>query len=367
MNIIMNIMYYTKQLMKKQKIFNEPSELNELSKLNKAIEITKTTYKEDKTKSFPLKIYNNIEFPTLLFISNNSYVYTDIDDKYILKEYIPNRIKDEYVLDEIKILKDLSKYNNTNIANIITSSQIYNTYSFLFESFGIDLFEYMTNNILNIKLLDTIICDLMKTTAFLHSHMISHGDIKLENILIKDGHIKLCDFGYASYMTDDYKIYNKRGTLDYISPSLYKNRIADGRLNDLWAIGIVICVLIYKHPLDNKKSNNNQNSNKMNLTYKEDPTFWVNLNYEFSKYTFTKNSDKFLYRFRLQNLLKMLLISDEKIKYTKIKSYQPILTESVDIEINNISKQNISDSNNLCEILVNHHELFDLNIDFDSS
>ena len=30
---------------------------------------------------------------------------------------------------------------------------------------------------------------------YLHSRNIVHGDLKLENLLLVDGHIKLCDFG----------------------------------------------------------------------------------------------------------------------------------------------------------------------------
>ena len=50
-------------------------------------------------------------------------------------------------------------------------------------------------------------------------------------------------FGCATYMSDTSKNIIK-GTMECISPSLYNNRVADGRLNDMWSIGILICILI---------------------------------------------------------------------------------------------------------------------------
>ncbi len=201
--------------------------------------------------------YNNILFYKKLFKSYNSIIYTDIDEKYILKKYTPLRTKRKQAEYEINILQELSKHNNDNIVGFISSlSETVNnkiTYSLLFNRFGEDLFEHINKNVVSIQLLNTVINELMKTVSFLHSINIAHCDIKCENILIKNGSIKLCDFGFATYMDNNHNIYDIRGTIDYISPSLYINKVADGRLNDLWSIGVVICMVVYNTPFNKAK------------------------------------------------------------------------------------------------------------------
>jgi len=281
-----------------------------------------------------VKIYNNITFSKILFTSKHSTVYTDIDNIYVLKEYNPYVNNHDYIKDEIKILKDLSTHNNSNIINLIMVSSEDDIYKLLFDRHGCDLLEYITLSPPTIQQLNLIIIELFTTVSFIHSLNIAHNDIKCENILIKDGHIKLCDFGYSSYMSDEYKIYKRRGTPHYISPDFFYNNVADGRLNDLWAVGIVICVVIYNIPF--KKSTD------VIMTYDTDPYFWANFNIEFNKYYFENKKDKCTYRFQLQILLKILLIKDENERYEMIKSYDT------------------TQSNNLCDILINNHLFFTL-------
>ena len=42
-----------------------------------------------------------------------------------------------------------------------------------------------------------VIRQLLVALAYLHSKRVVHADVKLENIMISSGIIKLCDFGLA--------------------------------------------------------------------------------------------------------------------------------------------------------------------------
>ena len=285
--------------------------------------------------------FNNIVFVDELFNSKNSIIYSDIDNKYILKKYKIHNIKKKYIQDEICILKQISKYKKKNIVNFLDATDIEHTsnYYLMFEYFGIDLFEYLTNQstsssstILDLSNITYIIRTLFETISFIHSLKIAHCDIKKENILIKDGVIKLCDFGFATYMDNNSKIYNKRGTLEYISPELHNKEKADGRLNDLWSLGILICKIItYTHPYINTISNiigyNNtfmSSSKSPQFIYKEDPLFWDLYNKSMDSLIEKEDMSKsigFLYKYNLRKLLNILLIKDELVKYSKIIEY----------------------------------------------
>ena len=291
--------------------------------------------------------YNNIIFYTKLFESTKSIIYIDPSDEYILKKYTPNKITQKHVENEIYILHKLSKHNNDNIIRLLSSlSETVNnkiTYSLLFNKFGEDLFEYINKNTVSPEILNNVVGQLMKTVSFLHSLNIAHCDIKCENILIQNGSIKLCDFGFATYMDVNHRIYNVRGTFEYISPNLYRDKEADGRLNDLWSIGIVICMIVYNTPFEKTKYYDDD--------FIEHHSFWQYFDIEFNKYSFTKNSNKFMYKYHLKNLLRILLTQNESNRYKKIMSLRE--------DTNACEDTNTCD---LCDIILNNHELFTLDL-----
>lgn len=88
----------------------------------------------------------------------------------------------------------------------------------------------------------TILEQLLKTVAYMHSKGACHRDIKPENIMYcpEAEKIKLVDFELAKklkYHEDEFGMLTKTGTLAYRAPetfkTLYKEKI------DLWAVGVV--------------------------------------------------------------------------------------------------------------------------------
>jgi BR serine/threonine kinase len=77
---------------------------------------------------------------------------------------------------------------------------------------------------------------------YLHSKGISHGDIKLENIICSsDNKVKLIDFGFAS----EDKIQNKfRGSVNYSAPEILSFIPFDGKKADMWSAGVCLFAMI---------------------------------------------------------------------------------------------------------------------------
>lgn len=57
--------------------------------------------------------------------------------------------------------------------------------------------------------------EIITALADLHDRKIVYRDLKPENIMIgKDGHVKLCDFGFAKFVTD--RTWTLCGTPEYL-------------------------------------------------------------------------------------------------------------------------------------------------------
>jgi serine/threonine protein kinase len=79
---------------------------------------------------------------------------------------------------------------------------------------------------------------------YIHTHGVTHRDMKPENIMIDDrDNVKIIDFGIAgsegSRRLTFAKLSNVMGTPDYISPEQVKGKRGDGR-SDIYAVGVML-------------------------------------------------------------------------------------------------------------------------------
>ena len=85
---------------------------------------------------------------------------------------------------------------------------------------------------------------LMLGVSYLHHHGVVHRDIKPQNLLImKDGKLKICDFGLSYYQGNIDRILPtaKCGSTFYAAPELFeKCDTYDGYKTDIWACGVVL-------------------------------------------------------------------------------------------------------------------------------
>jgi serine/threonine protein kinase len=103
-------------------------------------------------------------------------------------------------------------------------------------------------------LTDSVIKNYMKQILlgvyFLHSHRLIHRDIKLNNLLIKNGVVKIADFGLARFFDLMPKEYTGEVvTLWYRAPEIllgYKEYTCS---LDMWSVGCIFGELYNKDPL----------------------------------------------------------------------------------------------------------------------
>ena len=81
--------------------------------------------------------------------------------------------------------------------------------------------------------------------VYLYENKITHRDLKPANILIKDGMIKLCDFGFARKLSASTNFMNSlKGTPLYIAPEILDGRAYTHKV-DIWSFGIIIYELFH--------------------------------------------------------------------------------------------------------------------------
>lgn len=95
-------------------------------------------------------------------------------------------------------------------------------------------------------------------------HGISHRDVKLENILeMKDGTIKLADWGLCSFDSKKKECISSNGTLGYMAPEMLRKEKYDSQKTDVWSLGVVLFSLCtgnrpYGEPKSRQKNINDQ-------------------------------------------------------------------------------------------------------------
>lgn len=87
---------------------------------------------------------------------------------------------------------------------------------------------------------------IVNAIDYLHSLKILHRDIKDENIIIDQYfHVKLIDFGSATFMEDEKLFSTFYGTTEYCSPEVLAGNKYAGPELEIWSLGVTLFVLIF--------------------------------------------------------------------------------------------------------------------------
>jgi len=90
---------------------------------------------------------------------------------------------------------------------------------------------------------------LVSGVEYIHNNMICHLDLSLENMLLSENEeLKICDFGLAREMKDISKfpaeLRNKPGKLGYMAPEIFAGQPFDGKLADIYSMGVILFIIL---------------------------------------------------------------------------------------------------------------------------
>lgn len=220
-------------------------------------------------------VKKEIDKNKILGIGTHCIAYScQIDKKEVcvkknLKEKLDKKNIDHY--HEINILKKLS---SPYIINLLTYFEDTEYIYQVLEKGDFDLFSKLGQ--MDEKQILLWIKEIAKGLLYLHSQNIMHRDIKAENIMVKNGGIKIIDFGYACYFKEGEIFKEMLGTPFYIAPEMIKESY-DHKI-DIWALGILYYDLINGSPPFYIEREGNNFSKILNLILDFDIVF----NSEFS-------------------------------------------------------------------------------------
>jgi serine/threonine protein kinase len=150
--------------------------------------------------------------------------------------------------NEILILKQVS---HPSIIRFIDCMED-DAYIYLVEEFidGNDVFELVAEENLTEKEAKKIFKQLLEAVEYLHSKNISHGDIKIENVVSdQEKNIRLIDFEFSNQSEARLNFFG--GTLEYAPPEILKGIPFYGMKADLWSLGVFLFVLLSgEHPFN---------------------------------------------------------------------------------------------------------------------
>eukprot|EP01016_Furgasonia_blochmanni_P001717 TRINITY_DN10677_c0_g1_i2.p1 TRINITY_DN10677_c0_g1~~TRINITY_DN10677_c0_g1_i2.p1 ORF type:complete len:348 (+),score=74.67 TRINITY_DN10677_c0_g1_i2:63-1106(+) len=85
---------------------------------------------------------------------------------------------------------------------------------------------------------------MLGALAYCHALLITHRDVKLENILLdQEGNIKIIDFGLSTKMPANQRTKLFCGTPTYMAPELVAKKEHAGPPTDIWALGVLLFAL----------------------------------------------------------------------------------------------------------------------------
>ena len=122
------------------------------------------------------------------------------------------------------------------------------SYFYLVQDFcaGGDLFHHVSKNgAIDEPVAALVFSQVLKAIAYMHSFGVAHRDIKPENVLIERWpRIKVADFGLVGYACDDVKMSTFIGSTSYLAPECISKVEYDGRISDVWSLGVLLYVLV---------------------------------------------------------------------------------------------------------------------------
>ncbi|ORX85195.1 Pkinase-domain-containing protein [Anaeromyces robustus] len=183
-------------------------------------------------------------------------------EKVVIKYILKNKILPDFWIEdeelgkvpkEISILNEIKKKRDNQevyIVNMIDYFEDKDNYYLITKQhgFGIDLFDYIEfNKEIPEEKIKKMFYQICKSIQFLHHNNIVHRDIKDENIIVdEDCNTELIDFGSSSHYNKKQTFDTFCGTIDYASPEVLTGHPYVGPPQDVWALGILLYILIYK-------------------------------------------------------------------------------------------------------------------------
>ena len=187
---------------------------------------------------------------------SNVYMVENILEKN--KIYAAKIIDKDNILEDIKnISMETWEKNIFEYIKYVPNENIVKSIEYFENSDNIYfIFDYLPDGPLN-NYDSSTIKEIYNGLLFLKKNGIIHRDIKAKNIIMKDGHPYIIDFGLSKIQSKNSVSYESYGTLTYIAPEIFECNGYNHKC-DVWSFGIMLHCLKYGDVPFNSEDNDNE-------------------------------------------------------------------------------------------------------------
>ena len=184
---------------------------------------------------------------------SNVYMVENILEKN--KIYAAKIIDKDNILEDIKnISMETWEKNIFEYIKYVPNENVVKSIEYFENSENIYfIFEYLPDGPLNNYNSNTI-KEIYNGLLFLQKNGIIHRDIKAKNIIMKDDHPYIIDFGLSKIQSKNSVSYESYGTLTYIAPEVFECNGYNHKC-DVWSFGIMLHCLKYGEVPFNSEDN----------------------------------------------------------------------------------------------------------------
>ncbi|KAM5168998.1 sperm motility kinase 2B-like [Callospermophilus lateralis] len=147
------------------------------------------------------------------------------------------------VLSELNMMKSLEHPNVIQLFQVIETHG--NIYLVMEHADGGELLDQVPLGGMQEEEARRLFREVVYAVAYCHDKGMVHRDLKPKNIMLDaNGHIKLIDFGFSTWVTPGQKLKDFWGTLSYIAPEIIQRQAYEGPPVDIWSLGVTLYFML---------------------------------------------------------------------------------------------------------------------------
>lgn len=270
-NVIFETYYYTyrvKQvenelyLLKNEEQEKEPLKVHELREIVRGMYaymyiFTKEEYEQAKSNITPGLLKSEEDSKFFYVIQRTPMKDTWVKNGVLVKQM--KKCDDIRILEntirEMKVLKKLNEEENPYIekylGDVIMPTEGCSIFPGMKVEQGWNIRDYLKKLYRNLgekmyyKKVPFYISDILKGVQYIHSKGYIHFDLKLDNLIYYNRHIKIIDFGFTLEEKELRRIIVQWGTPGYVAPEIHREMpFLVGYGSDIWSLGCVLVTLM---------------------------------------------------------------------------------------------------------------------------
>ncbi|VDN03899.1 unnamed protein product [Thelazia callipaeda] len=186
-------------------------------------------------------------------IGKGSYALVKLARHRITKTEVAIKIVDKGRLNDAnldKVYREIEVLKKLNHPYIIRLYQVIETKNMLYlvteYAPNGEIFDFIAKqNRLSEENARQKFAQIISAIDYLHNLKIVHRDLKAENLLLDAAlNIKIADFGFSNFYSDDYTLDTFCGSPPYAAPEVFEGKRYIGPEIDVWSLGVILYVLI---------------------------------------------------------------------------------------------------------------------------